>query len=187
APVPLNEAGAAQSAQLGRYLAAHGPYFDTLYASPLLRAMQTAQAIASAVKMPIVPEPRVVEVDLGDWQGLTRAEAEIWDTDRYAAYRAAMPHDPTPNGESWLAVRVRVRAAFDDLSQRHAGQTIALVSHGGTIGQLITSLFGEIKRPTLTNTSITLLARDTPESAWNLARVAWTPHLNGGDSLGETW
>jgi broad specificity phosphatase PhoE len=158
-----------------------------MYASPLLRAMQTALAIASAVDMPVLPEPRLAEIDLGDWQGLTRTQAETWDADRYAAYNAAVPHDPTPNGESWLQVRTRARAAFDDLVQHHAGQNLAFVSHGGTIGQLIESLFGRIERPALTNTSLTLVERDVPDSAWKLARVAWTPHLNGSGSLGETW
>ncbi len=187
APVPLNETGLSQSAQLGHYLAANGPRFDVMYASPLLRAMQTASAIASAVEMPIKPDPRLAEIDLGDWQGLTRAQAEAWDAERYAAYDTAWPNVPTPNGESMLNVRIRARAAFDDLTARHAGQTLALVSHGGTIGQLIESLFGSIERPTLTNTSLTLVEYDTLESAWRLARVAWTPHLNGAGSLGETW
>jgi broad specificity phosphatase PhoE len=187
APVPLNETGAAQSGRLGHYLAANGPRFEALYASPLRRAMQTALAIAEAVAMPISPEPRLTEIDLGDWQGLTRAEAEAWDADRFAAYNAAWPDDPLPNGESWLDVRTRARAAFDDLAQYHAGQTIAIVSHGGTIGQLIESLFGKIERPTLSNTSITLVERSAPVSDWTLAQIGWTPHLNGSGSLGETW
>jgi probable phosphoglycerate mutase len=187
APVPLNEAGLSQSAKLGRYLAANGVRFDVLYCSPLLRAMQTAHPIMSALSLPVQPEQRIAEIDLGDWQGLTRSEVEAWDGDRYARYTAAWPNDPVPSGESWLDVRARARAAFDDLTARHADQIVALVSHGGTIGQLIESLFGSIERPTLTNTSLTLVERSAPDMAWRLVRVAWTPHLNGSGSLGETW
>lgn len=187
APVPLNASGQAQAAALGRYLAAQQTRYDGFYSSPLLRAMQTAQAIATSLAIPIQSEPRIAEIDLGDWQGLTRAEVQAWDAQRYADYTAAWPDDPPPNGESWLQVRERARAGFDDLVAQYAGDTLALVSHGGTIGQLITSLFGDIERPTLTNTSLTLVERTDPTADWTLVRVAWTPHLNHNGSLGETW
>ncbi len=187
APVPLNANGQAQAAALGRYLAAQSTHYDGFYSSPLLRAMQTAQAIAAALAISIQPEPRIAEIDLGDWQGLTRAEVQAWDAQRYTDYDAAWPVEPPPNGESWLQVRERARAGFDDLVAQYAGRTLALVSHGGTIGQLITSLFGDIERPTLTNTSLTLVERADPATDWTLVHVAWAPHLSRNGSLGETW
>jgi broad specificity phosphatase PhoE len=186
APVPLNDSGLAQSRLLGRYLAAHGPHIDELYSSDLARAMQTAAAVAAPLQLAVRPEPRLREVDLGDWQGLTRAEAEAWDGERYAVYIAGRGTSPPPNGESWEQVKARARSAFDDLTARHAGQTIVLVSHGGTVGRIIESLFGTIERPTLANTSITLLEQAAPDAAWELVRVAWSPHLSDAPQ-GETW
>lgn len=186
APVPLNDVGLAQSAALGRYLAAHGPRLDVIYSSDLKRAMQTAAAVASAVSMSVRPDARLREVDLGEWQGLTRDEAQAWDPDRFAAYREDWHTVPTPSGESRNDLKARVRAAFDDLTARHGGQTLALVSHGGSVGMLIESLFGRIERPSLANTSITVVTSESPDAAWQLARVAWSPHLEHA-SLGETW
>jgi 2,3-bisphosphoglycerate-dependent phosphoglycerate mutase len=186
APVPLNATGLVQSAALGRYLAGHGPALAALYSSDLARAHQTAQAIAEAVGWAVQPDPRLREVDLGQWQGLTRAEAEAWDPAGYAAFRADYYRTPPPDGESRNDLKARVRAAFDAIADRHAGQTAALVSHGASLGMLIESLFGRIDRPTLTNTSITLVERAGPGAAWTLARVAWTPHLSDAP-LGETW
>lgn len=186
APVPLNAIGRAQSVALGRYLAGNGARVAALYSSDLPRAWQTAQAIAEALGLAVQPEPRLREIDLGDWQGLTRDEVLAWDADRYAAYRADWRNIPAPNGESRAALRARARAAFDDIAARHAGQTVALVTHGGTLGMLLESLFGELERPSLTNTSITLVERPRPGDAWTLVRASWSPHLDEVP-LGETW
>jgi broad specificity phosphatase PhoE len=187
APVPLNEVGMEQSRRLGHYLAEHGPRIDVLYSSDLKRAMQTAAAVAAPQGLTMVPEPGLREIDLGDWQGLTRAEAEAWDGERYAAYAAAHGSSPPPNGESWDHVKARVRRAFDELTARHNdSSTVALVSHGGTIGRLIESLFGPIERPTLSNTSMTILKQITTGTGWELVQVAWSPHLSDAP-LGETW
>jgi broad specificity phosphatase PhoE len=187
APVPLNEVGMEQSRRLGRYLAAHSARIDVLYSSDLKRAMQTAAAVAVPQGLTVLPEPGLREVDLGDWQGLTRAEAEAWDGERYAAYLAARGSSPPPNGESWNQVKARARRAFDIVTARHNGSSsVALVSHGGTIGRLIESLFGTIERPTLSNTSMTILDQVAPGTGWELVQVAWSPHLSDAP-LGETW
>ncbi len=84
-------------------------------------------------------------------------------------------------------MQVRARLAFDDLVARHPDQTIAVVTHGGTLGMLIESLFGQIKHPSLANTSMTIVERDSPDDDWALVQVSWTPHLDRGAALGETW
>ena len=162
------------------------PPIDVIYSSDLLRARQTASAVAAALHLPIHTDPRLREVDLGDWQGLTLEEAEAWDPDRYAAFSADWHSVATPNGESRNELKVRVRAAFDDITARHRDQMIALVSHGGTLGMLIESLFGPIERPSLTNTSLTIVESDDHTQPWNLVKIAWSPHLEESP-LGETW
>jgi len=186
APVPLNEAGMAQSLALGRYLARNGFRIDAIYSSDLKRAMQTAEAVAGALGLPVLTDARLREVDLGDWQGLTREEAEAWDPERYAAFRADWRNVPTPDGESRHDLQRRARAAFDDIVARHPGQTIAVISHGGTIGMLLDSLFGPVERPSLANTAVTIVEQTTPGAPWQLEQVGWTPHLDESP-LGETW
>lgn len=187
APVPLNETGLSQSAALGRYLARVGVTLDALYSSDLQRAAQTAVAVAEALALQVQFDIRLRETDLGVWQGMTRAEVEAWDEERYAQLVADWYTGPRPGGESRQQVETRVRAAFDAITARHPGQTVALVSHGGALGMLLRSIFGAIKRPDLTNTSVTIMERDGADGAWQLARVAWTPHLKPGAALGETW
>jgi broad specificity phosphatase PhoE len=186
APVPLNQEGLTQSTALGQYLAQNGYRIDALFSSDLKRAMQTAGEIAAPLGLSIQADPRLREVDLGEWQGLTHGEAEAWDPVHYAAFRADYYTVPPPNGESRNALKVRVRAGFDDIIARHREQTVVLVSHGGTLGMLIESLFGKIERPTLSNTSMTVVEQSAPDAAWDLVRVAWAPHLHA-NALGETW
>lgn len=186
APVPLNEEGLTQSAALGRYLAQNGFGIDVIYSSDLRRAMQTAEAVATPLELPIRQDGRLREVDLGDWQGLTRSEAQSWDSERYSIFSADWYNNPTPGGETRNDLKLRARAAFDDITAQHAGQTVLLVSHGGTLGMLIESLFGKIERPTLSNTSITVVEQAAAGEPWQLVRVAWSPHLDDSP-LGETW
>jgi broad specificity phosphatase PhoE len=186
APVPLNETGMAQSAALGRYLARNGFRIDVVYSSDLKRATQTAEAVGTALGLPVFTDVRLREVDLGDWQGLTREEAEAWDPDRYAVFRAEWRRVPTPDGESRDDLQRRARGAFDDITARHPDQTIAFITHGGTIGMLLDSLFGSVERPSLTNTSVTVVEQPSPGAPWQLGPVGWAPHL-GESPLGETW
>jgi len=186
APVPLNATGQAQARALARYLAARGPRIDVIYSSPLNRALQSARIIAAALELPVHTDERLREVDLGDWQGLNRAEAMAWDGERYAAYEADWRNVRPPNGESRRELQARARAAFDEVTARHPGCTIALVSHGGTLGMLIESLFGPVERPTLANTSFTVVEQAAPGAPWNLVAVALAPHLDEAP-LGETW
>lgn len=186
APVPLNHVGQTQARALAAYLAAQSQRIDAIYSSPLPRARQSAQAIADALALPVRTDNRLREVDTGDWQGLSRAEVEAWDSERYAAYQADWYNVPIPNGESRRQCQARARAAFDDIIARHPGCTIGIVSHGGTLGMLLESLLGPIERPSLSNTSITVLEQGAPGAPWALVTVGMAPHL-GSLPLGETW
>jgi broad specificity phosphatase PhoE len=105
--------------------------------SNLARARQTAAAIRSAMNVPRgESEPLIVaefaEQHLGDWQGLDRRSF-------LASRRHLSPHwfapasERAPNGESFIDVVDRVRAAMDRLREQFAGRDIVVVAHGGTI------------------------------------------------------
>ncbi len=188
APVPLNAAGLRQSAALGRWLAAQQNWhIVAIYSSDLPRAAQTAQAVAEALGLAVQLEPRLREKDLGHWQGLTREEVRAWDGERYARYREGWPHVPVPGGEAIPQLVARAHAALEEIAARHSGQTVALVSHGGTISNLLHALLPESEVPSLLNTSLTVIKQDTTGAPWCLGRASWTPHLDGERALGETW
>ena len=72
---PLNETGRAQAAELAAGLA--GIHLAAVYSSPLRRALETAELVAATHGVDPVPIDALREVDVGSWQGLTRAEVGV--------------------------------------------------------------------------------------------------------------
>jgi len=97
---------------------------DVIYASPLQRTRHTAQAIADQHRLELHLDPRLMEFDLGDWEGI-----------RFADLRDKMSliHDPNfeaPGGESQLLVKNRMVEAVEEIYHNNQGKNVVLVSHG---------------------------------------------------------
>lgn len=128
ADVPLDAVGLAQAEATGKRVTAQWKP-QAVYASPLSRAVRTAEAIGLASGVPVQPDVGLLDIDYGDWQGLTPDEARArWPLEVDAWYRR--PGEAhIPNGETLVAVRDRGLQTVRDLARRHAGQTVALVGH----------------------------------------------------------
>jgi len=126
--VELDEFGLRQAQATGCYLAARWPVV-AVYASRMRRAMQTAEAIARAQGLPAQPLAGLLDINFGEWQGLSPDEVAQRYPDLYRAWLEA-PHTVRfPGGEGLDDVRKRVLAGLDEVSARHRGQVVALVSH----------------------------------------------------------
>ena len=90
--IPLNELGLAQAAAAARYLAQRHAHtsFSAVISSDLLRARQTADAIASALELGVHDAPALRERHYGDFEGKTPAEAAAYNA---AAYDALVARD----------------------------------------------------------------------------------------------
>jgi probable phosphoglycerate mutase len=130
----LNREGLAQAEALGEFLA--GERFDLLLSSDLGRALQTARAIARRTGHEIVVEPRLRERRMGIFQGLTPAEVQAHYPDEYARFGSRDPDYVIPDGESMRQLFERSVACFTELAARHAGLTLAAVTHGGVLAML---------------------------------------------------
>jgi ribonuclease H / adenosylcobalamin/alpha-ribazole phosphatase len=134
---PLTARGQWQALQLAHAFAPLA--LVAVYTSPLTRAVATAQPIAEAHGLALIPAPRLVEAAMGTWEGLRRAEIlarRAADAARHQQWEA----DPTcapPGGESLAAVQARVVACVRDLAARQAGAAVVLVSHVGPIKALL--------------------------------------------------
>ena len=133
--LPLSKLGFEQAAQLGRFF--QSLPVEAVYTSPLLRARQTAQAVAGASR-PIHILPELIEMDGGEWDGLTFDQLH----ERYPEYfgngaRASCP----PGGESDEHGLSRIYAA---LAQVAAGphRCAALIAHSGINRILLCDLLG---------------------------------------------
>jgi broad specificity phosphatase PhoE len=137
---PLSELGRAQAEAAGRLLANQS--LAAVWSSPLLRARETAAAIAAPQRLAVRQEPAFKEMSFGEWEGLTPDEVSA----RFpAVYRvwADTPHlAALPGAERLAQVRARVLAGLDELRQAHDGQTICLVAHGISIRVLLLEALG---------------------------------------------
>jgi len=128
ADVPLNEIGLAQAKAMARRVADEWRPV-AIYSSPLARAVKTAEAVAWHFGLSAQVHPGLIDIDYGQWQGLTPDEAkERWPEVVDAWYNA--PHTARiPGGETLDELRARAERMVNELATRHQGQTIVLVSH----------------------------------------------------------
>lgn len=139
--VPLSEQGRAQAAAVAARVAQVAPEVAAVITSPLSRCVATAEAIAAAVKAPVLPEPDLIECDFGEWEGRTFAEVrERWPKE-HAAWLASTSVAP-PGGEAFTAVAARTRRAVTGLLRRYPKQTIVLVSHVSPIKLILRDALG---------------------------------------------
>lgn len=124
---PLNARGIAQAHQLAAALRDVG--LDVLYASPLRRALQTAEVVAETLHIPLHVEPRLMEIHQGDWQGRLRAEIAARYPELFQRWQTEPWEVTPPGGEHLRQVQERVYAAVDEILARHPGQRIGLVTH----------------------------------------------------------
>lgn len=123
APVGFAQAHACAAALAAYPLAA-------VCSSPLLRARDTAAQIAVWRGIPLELDPRLIEIDVGVWAGLTWQEIEHRWPREAAAFHDDAEQCGYLGGENLQQLRDRVLPCIDDLVNRHLGSTFAVVSHG---------------------------------------------------------
>lgn len=134
----LTDIGLAQAQRAAARIAAEHPDITAIYASPLQRAFNTAQAIADALGLDVVSEPRLKEYGIGILEGVSFGDLHR-EHDFFNQIVADAHYAPT-GGESIHQVGERVRQAISELQARHAGQKILAVSHGAAMALALADL-----------------------------------------------
>lgn len=127
--VHLSAEGQRQVARLRDRLAA--AQLAAVYASPMERALETTRPIAAAHGLDLTVHEGLIEIDFGDWTGLSfddLSRRSDWQT-----YNSRRSSAPVPNGETAPEVQRRIVATLEDLRTRHEDSLIAAVSHGDVI------------------------------------------------------
>lgn len=131
----LNETGRAQAIAVREKI--KDKSFTSIYSSDLLRAQQTAEAIAEPLGLTVNLEPRLREMNLGAWEGMLSEAIEAEYPQELAARAQDPYHVKAPNGESPSEVAERVLAAVREIGDRHAGESILIVAHGVSLAVII--------------------------------------------------
>jgi alpha-ribazole phosphatase len=136
---PLNERGRQQAAALIEELASER--IEAVYSSNLLRAHETAAAVATAKAAPLRSLSGLREINFGDWEGLSWKEVEANDGQYAERWLVEYPSLAAPNGEVVNAFEARVLATVETLLQID-GRPIAVVSHAGVMRVIMRRLGG---------------------------------------------
>lgn len=126
--VPLDETGLRQAQELAEHAAGRG--LVALWASPLRRARQTAEAVAAVTGLEIRFDARLVETDTGDWTDRSFEEVRAEDPVAFDAWLNGDSAFAFPGGESFQQQGDRVMAAIAEIEQ--GPQPALVVCHGLT-------------------------------------------------------
>lgn len=163
--ISLNERGRQQAEELGKALA-NAP-LAAIYASPLERAIQTAEPIARARGLKIIQEPGLLESHVGDWQGKSirrLALTKYWRIVQTAPSRAGHP-----GGERFVETQARIVSTLEQIMTNHKERDmIACVFHSDPIKLAVAHFIGlpldHFQRLACDTGSVTMLAV-SPSSA----------------------
>ena len=130
---PLTDRGRQQAHLLGRWLAAKQEGTDAIYASPLVRARETAEIVAAELQLPVKLDDDLREFEVSYWH----------DSDGYASpYINGSAAPPAYLPESYLPFKARVQRATRRILEAHPQGTVLIVAHGGTVGTIVRCLLG---------------------------------------------
>jgi probable phosphomutase (TIGR03848 family) len=157
--VHLNARGRAQAESLAKIL---GPVkLKAIYASPLERAVETAEPLARAKGLPILERAGLSEVDVGRWQGQSLRllrRRKLWQTVQHVPSMARFPE-----GESFTEAQARAIGELETILQKHKSRraAVACFSHADIIKLIIAHYLGLpldlFQRLTIQPASISLL------------------------------
>ena len=149
----LSPTGVAQAAAAAQYLSKIGGV-DAVISSPMVRARQTADAVAGALGLDVVVNDAWIECSFGEWDGFTFAEVQEKWPEQLNAWMESTSVAP-PGGESFDACARRARSARDSVLAAYPGKTVVVVTHvtpiklmvRGVLQAPMTSLFRMELRP----------------------------------------
>lgn len=175
---PLNEHGKRQAERLANYIRHIG--MICLYTSDLKRAVQTADILAGKLGFSAIPDERLRERNIGEWQGLTIDEMRSWYPDQYQQLLTDAENYRVPGGESRADVRKRMIASFNEILKQDKGETVGVISHTTAIHELLDALIpgNSSQEVTVSNTSVTTIALGD-DGKWRLVASDDVLHLEG--------
>ena len=122
--IPLNENGKAQAMKCGEFLAQTS--WEAVITSPLKRAKETAEIIATYIGEPVMINEAFIEKCFGEAEGMTAEERE-----------KAYPGKQYPYQESEEDLEARLLSGLQDIQRKYRDKKVILVSHGAVIHKIL--------------------------------------------------
>ncbi len=177
---PLTEKGEQQIEYLAKRFAEIP--LDAIYTSPFQRAKLTAEAVNRYHKLPISPEYDLREINGGEWEGRAWIDIPKAFPRQYELWTEKMWLFSAPNGDSMTDVYFRMQAVMTQIAKEHAGQTVAVFSHGCAVRNFLAAVeSGNIAGLAAVgwsdNTAVSLMEYDTDSDKWTLIFKNDSTHL----------
>ncbi|QGN31691.1 histidine phosphatase family protein [Microlunatus sp. Gsoil 973] len=134
ADIPLDGLGRRQAAAAAGVIKELKP--SAIFSSDLSRATQTARALADVTGLEISLDPRLREINVGSWEGLTVEEAAEADPELVAAVAAGEDVRRSPSGETTSEVADRASAAITDIIGTAEDESTVVITMHGTAGRV---------------------------------------------------
>ena len=185
--IPLSDAGRRQAQALAQRL--QSTTIETLYSSPLSRALGTAQVVGEAIGREPIVDNRLVELNYGAWEGQTFEEIKRGDPALYQAWDADPGSLAPPQGETGAHVIARVTPFLVELAHRHQNGNVAVVCHKTVCRLLACHMKGmplaEYRRLIpMENAALNIF--ETVDEDWRVVTLNDTAHLPSTTARPET-
>ncbi len=180
ADFPLTEKGRNQARSLAEFWRSARVSFDQCFASPLLRAKETAEIVSGALNVPLEIDPLWMEMDNGRMAGMRDDEID-WEEPKFLTPYSRIGE----TGESRLEVYLRAGRAIQSILDRAPGRYL-VVSHGGILNMAMYSILSIAPqahhngpRFLFKNTTFASFSYDPDHHNWRLLSLD-RPHWDGG-------
>ena len=138
--VALTETGVEQMKRIGERL--KNERVDVLLSSDLQRTRKGAEIIGTMIGLKPQPNAAFREINLGEWEGLTRDEIVAQFPVDFEERSQNLPYFRIRNGESFADLQARVIRQIETVLEEFKGKNIALIAHGGVNRVIITHVLG---------------------------------------------
>ena len=136
--VPLTEYGAKQARYAARLLADMD--IAAIYSSPVQRAMQTARIVAEHNSLDVVPDDRLIEIDMGEFTGMKYDDLMAKYGNVFLRFYQDDSEFAGLGVETFSSVRARVREMVGYVLERHRGENTVLVTHMDPIKAMLSTV-----------------------------------------------
>ncbi|KAF8041250.1 hypothetical protein BT93_B3244 [Corymbia citriodora subsp. variegata] len=182
--VELNENGRRQATAVGEKLSREGK-ISAIYSSDLKRALETANSIATACGgLEVIKDPDLRERNLGELQGLQLRAASSVCPEAYKAFLSNKMDQEIPGGgESIDQLYQRCTTCLQNISMKHKGERVVVVTHGGVIRSLHRRASPKERSGKVLNTSVNIFHLSDGDN-WVLKSWGDVSHLKQTEYLG---
>ena len=191
--VELSPAGREQARAVAEWLAGRPVRFSAIYSSDLRRAAETAAVIGERTGITPQLDPRLREINVGEWSGMLADEVEQKYPGALLEWHDRIDRYTIPGGESIPVVQQRVLEAYRALVDAHDGEAIIIVSHGAALSALLVALHDwdlvetwHSRKTRMGNTGVTVVAFDHASSSHDLLVLNSSEHLAEPTTLETT-